>query len=148
MTKRILSTSTNKTKTMYKPLKTSQKLFKTLRSTPFLVLASLLTVGLAVGAPLVRADQFDDQINTLQAQNAEVDQLLASEKSQNDQLAAAQAEQNQLLSYNESQQAAYNAQIASNSSKISDLRRQQAIENAKYNIGNFKGDPNNGGYPR
>jgi surface antigen len=52
-----------------------------------------------------------------------------------------------LLSYNEGQQAAYNAQIASNSSKISDLRRQQAILNARYNIGDFKGDPNNGGYP-
>ncbi|MGH7240746.1 MAG: hypothetical protein ACREGB_00440, partial [Candidatus Saccharimonadales bacterium] len=84
---------------------------------------------------------------SLQAKKAEVDQLLASERSQNDQLAATQAQQNQLLAYNQSQQDAFNAQISSNSSKIADLRRQQAILNTQYNIGNFKGDPNNGGYP-
>jgi surface antigen len=256
---------------MHKKEKTSHKLIKRLRSTPILIVASLLTVGMAIATPLVaRADQFDDQINSLRQQNAdaqgvlsglqsqassyqdainqlqvqinaiqaaiaaneaqqallqqqiiddqkqiddqksvlandikttylsgqitpvemlatssnlsdyidkqqayavvqdkiqatvkqitelqkklqsqkaEVDQLLASQKSQNDQLAAAQQQQNDMLNYNEGQQAAYNAQIAANSGKISDLRRQQAIENAKYNIGNFRGDPNNGGYP-
>jgi surface antigen len=83
----------------------------------------------------------------LQLQKAQVDTLIASEKTQNDQLAADQAQQQALLNMNESQQAAYNAQIASNSSQIADLRRQQAIVNSRYNIGNFKGDPNNGGYP-
>ena len=83
----------------------------------------------------------------LQAQKAEVDQLLTSQKAQNDQLSATQGQQNQLLAYNQDQQNNYNAQINSNSSKIADLRKQQAILNAKYNIGNFKGDPNNGGYP-
>jgi surface antigen len=83
----------------------------------------------------------------LQAQKSQVDQLLASQRTQNDQLSAARAQQASLLAYNQDQQNAYNAQISSNSSKISDLRRQQALLNAKYNIGNFKGDANNGGYP-
>lgn len=84
---------------------------------------------------------------SLQAKKAEVDQLLESQRSQKEQLAAAQAKQNEMLAYNQGQQDAFNSQIASNSSRIADLRRQQAILNAKYNIGNFKGDPNNGGYP-
>jgi surface antigen len=84
---------------------------------------------------------------SLQAKKAEVDQLLESQRSQNQQLADAQAKQNEMLAYNEGQQSAFNAQIANNSSRIADLRRQQAILNAKYNIGNFKGDPGNGGYP-
>jgi len=84
---------------------------------------------------------------SLQAQKTQVDQLLASQKAQNEQLASAQAQQASLLAYNQDQQNAYNAQINSNSAQIADLRRQQAILNAKYNIGNFKGDPNNGGYP-
>lgn len=251
--------------------KTSRRIIKRLRSTPFLIVASLLTVGMALATPLVvRADQYDDQINALRQQNAaardvlsdlesqassyqdvinklqdqintiqaaiaaneaeqarlqaeiievqrqideqkailandvkttyisgqitpvemlatssnlseyidkqqayavvqdkiqatvkqitdlqnklqrqkaEVDQLLASEKAQNEQLAADKAKQDELLSYNEGQQAAYNAQISANNSRIGDLRRQQAIENARYNIGNFRGDPGNGGYP-
>jgi len=83
----------------------------------------------------------------LKLQKTQVDTLIASEKTQNDQLAADQAQQQALLNMNEGQQASYNAQIASNNSQISDLRRQQAIANSRYNIGNFKGDPGNGGYP-
>ncbi|HEX7632721.1 MAG TPA: CHAP domain-containing protein [Candidatus Saccharimonadales bacterium] len=83
----------------------------------------------------------------LQKQKSQLDQLVESEKQQNQQLASAQAAQQSLLSYNQSQQAAYNSQISANSSKIADLRKQQAILNARYNIGDFKGDPNNGGYP-
>ena len=84
---------------------------------------------------------------SLQMKKAEVDQLLVNQRAQNDQLSAAQAQQNQMLAYNEDQQNAYNAQINANSSKIADLRRQQILLNAKYNIGDFRGDPNNGGYP-
>jgi len=83
----------------------------------------------------------------LQKQKAQLDQLVNSEKQQNAQLASAQSKQQELLSYNQGQQDAYNSQIASNSSQIAELRREQAILNAKYNIGDFKGDPNNGGYP-
>ena len=267
---RILGFSIHKTKTMQKQHKNSKSFLLWLRKTPVLIVLSVLTVGLGVAAPLVRADQFDVQINALQQQNAdaqntlnglisqassyqdainqlqaqinaiqaaiaaneqqqaqlqqeiisdqqqidqekavlgndikttyisgqitpvemlatssslsdyidkqqayavvqdkiqatvqqitalqkklqsqkaEVDQLLVSQNAQNAQLGAAQNQQSQLLAYNEGQQSAFNSQIASNSSKIADLRRQQAILNAQYNIGNFRGDPGNGGYP-
>ena len=83
----------------------------------------------------------------LQTQKAQVDLLLASQKAQNEELSLAKNKQDELLAYNQGQQDAYNAQISSNSGRIAELRRQQAIENSRYNIGNFKGDPNNGGYP-
>ena len=83
----------------------------------------------------------------LQKQKIEVDLLLTSEKSQNDQLASAQAAQASLLAYNQSQQDNFNHQLSANSGAISDLRRQQIIENNRYNVGNFRGDPGNGGYP-
>ncbi|HXR49870.1 MAG TPA: CHAP domain-containing protein [Verrucomicrobiae bacterium] len=83
----------------------------------------------------------------LQRQKSDLDTLIASEKTQNDQLGADQAQQNQLLAYNEGQQSAYNQQISANSGQIAELRREQAVLNARYNIGNFKGDPGNGGYP-
>jgi surface antigen len=84
---------------------------------------------------------------SLQAKKAEIDQLLESQQAQNDQLTVTQQKQNEMLAYNEGQQNAFNSQISANSGKIADLRRQQAILNAKYNIGNFRGDPGNGGYP-
>lgn len=83
----------------------------------------------------------------LQQQKAELDVLIASEQQQRDQLAAAESKQQGLLNYTQDQQAAFNAGIANNRGKIGELRRQQALLNARYNIGNFKGDPNNGGYP-
>ncbi len=91
------------------------------------------------------------QIANLQQESkikkGEVDTLVTSEKSQNDQLGAAQAKQSQLLSYNEGQQNAYNQTINSNAAQMTELRRQQIIANNRYNIGDFKGDPGNGGYP-
>lgn len=83
----------------------------------------------------------------LQKQKTKLDELLASQKTQNDQLSAARNQQAQLLAYNEGQQAAYNSQITANQGQIAELRRLQIIANNRYNIGNFKGDPGNGGYP-
>ncbi len=83
----------------------------------------------------------------LASQKDEVEKLLVDQRSMNSQLAEQQGQQNYLLSLNQSQQDSLNTQIKTNNSQISDLRRQQAVENAKYNIGNMKGDPNNGGYP-
>ncbi len=83
----------------------------------------------------------------LQKQKADLDTLVASEKTQNDQLSAAEYQQSQMLAYNQGQQSAYNSQLAANSSQIAELRRQQIIANGRYNIGDFKGDPGNGGYP-
>ncbi len=83
----------------------------------------------------------------LQDQKQQVDDLLKDQKNQQAQLATAQGEQNQLLAYNQSQQDSYNHQISANVSQIAELRRQQAILNSRYNIGDFKGDPGHGGYP-
>ena len=83
----------------------------------------------------------------LQDQKQQVEDLLKDQKTQQNQLAVTQNQQDQLLSYNQGQQSQYNAQISANQSQIGDLRRQQAILNSQYNIGNFKGDPGNGGYP-
>lgn len=84
----------------------------------------------------------------LQTKNDEVEALLKDLKSQQNQLNSNKAEQAELLAYNQGQRDAFNSQISGNQAKIADLRRQQILLNGQYNIGNFKGDPNNGGYPR
>lgn len=98
-----------------------------------------------------KIDSSIKEIAALQAQllkqKAQLDQLLDSQRQQNAQLSSAQSQQQDLLNYNEGQQAAYNNQISANSSKIGDLRRQQAILNSRYNVGNFVGSADNGGYP-
>lgn len=83
----------------------------------------------------------------LQKQKSELDTLIASEQTQKSQLASDQSSQQQLLNLNQSQQASYNGQLNANSAQIAELRREQIIANNRYNIGDFKGDPNNGGYP-
>lgn len=83
----------------------------------------------------------------LQIQKGELDTLVASEQQQSAQLSSARYQQQQLLSYNQGQQNDYNSQISNNSGKIGELRRQQIIANTRYNVGNFKGDAGNGGYP-
>ncbi|HTH71963.1 MAG TPA: CHAP domain-containing protein [Candidatus Pristimantibacillus sp.] len=83
----------------------------------------------------------------LAQQKQEIDQLLADQQTQQSQLDANRAAQASLLNYNKSQQATFNSQISANKSKIADLRRQQAILNSQFNIGNMRGDPGNGGYP-
>lgn len=85
---------------------------------------------------------------SLQSKKAEVDQLLESQKSQNDELGAAQSKQSELLTYNQGQQDAYSSQIAANSSKIGELRRQQIIANARFSAGAPGTGPTcGGGYP-
>lgn len=84
----------------------------------------------------------------LQKQKDQVDQLLKQEQFQQSQLASAQAQQAQLLQYNLDQQASYNAQIASNSSKIAQLRAQQAAANSKLGTGLFSSGNCGGGYPQ
>jgi surface antigen/peptidoglycan hydrolase CwlO-like protein len=85
----------------------------------------------------------------LQGKKQEVDQLVASEKAQNDQLGSAKAQQDQLLAYNQGQQDAYNSQISSNSSQISSLRRQQLAANSRFIGGGSPGSGPTcgGGYP-
>lgn len=63
-------------------------------------------------------------------------------------VASQQAEQARILALNEAQQADLDSQIKANSSKIADLRKQQAAENARL-FGNRipAGIPGGGGYP-
>lgn len=84
---------------------------------------------------------------TLKKQKAELDILVESQKQQNAQLASARGQQAELLSYNESQQAGYNNQIASNSSKISELRQAQIRANARFIGAAGNGPACGGGYP-
>jgi surface antigen/cell division protein FtsB len=84
----------------------------------------------------------------LQGQKQAVEQSLKAQQDEQTQLAQTETQQSQMLAYTEGQKAAYNAQISTNQSKIADLRHQQAIANARYNIGSaLSGDPNHGGYP-
>lgn len=85
----------------------------------------------------------------LQSTKREVDQLVASEQSQNNQLTSDQNQQNQLLAYNQGQQDAYNSQIANNSSQIASLRKQQLAANARFIGGGAPGTGPTcgGGYP-
>jgi surface antigen len=83
----------------------------------------------------------------LQKQKSELDTLIASQQQQNAQLASAQSQEQQLLSYNQGQQAAYNAQIASNSSQIASLRRAQIAANARFTGAPGTGPACGGGYP-
>lgn len=87
------------------------------------------------------------QQEQLKKQKAELDVLVSTQKQQNDQLASARSQQQQLLSYNQGQQDAYNGQIASNNSQISELRRQQIAANSRFIGGAGTGAACGGGYP-
>jgi len=83
----------------------------------------------------------------LQGEKEQVEQLLKDLQTQQTLIDNNRQQQAQLLAFNQGQQDAYNSQISANKTKIGELRRLQAIENSRFNIGNMRGDPNNGGYP-
>lgn len=91
-----------------------------------------------------------ERINALKAQLAsqreQVQQLLKDQQAMQSNLNDQKAENNRLLSLNAQQQADYDKQIKDNNSSISALKRQQALENARYNVGqvSYSGT---GGYP-
>lgn len=86
--------------------------------------------------------------NDLKQKKVQIDQLLESQRAQEAQLAADRRQQADMLAYTESQKASFNNQIAANSSRIADLRRQQIIANSRYNIGPAgTGVACGGGYP-
>ena len=66
----------------------------------------------------------------LQSQKLQVAGLISTEQTQNVQLTSAENQQQQLLSYNQAQQAAYNAQIATDNSNISQLTAQLTALNS------------------
>lgn len=84
----------------------------------------------------------------LNAQKEEVDRLLKEQTTLQQQISAQKAEQNRLLNFNQAEQAEYNQQIKDNKSKISDLKRQQVLENIKlFGGGSQPGIPGGGNYP-
>lgn len=93
-------------------------------------------------------DKITELKDKLQQQQQQLQAYIKDQQAQQDQLAASESKQSQLLAYTEGQKSAYDQQIKSNQSKIADLRKQQAILNSRYNIGApLAGDPNHGGYP-
>ncbi len=86
--------------------------------------------------------------NQLKQKKLQIDQLLADQRAQEAQLAADRRQQADMLAYTEAQKNEFTAQIASNSSRIADLRRQQVVANSRYSIGAPGAGVNcGGGYP-
>lgn len=83
----------------------------------------------------------------LQQQQAQVEQLLKTQQVQRDQLASDENQQQQLLSYNEGQQSAYNQQIQTNKSALSQLYAKQAAIIAASFGGSGIHYGGTGGYP-
>lgn len=83
----------------------------------------------------------------LQTKKTQVEQLLAEQTDQQNQLAGTQAKQYAMLHYNEKEQADFNAQIKANSAQIIQLRAAQAAANKTLGGGVIAGDPGHGGYP-
>lgn len=82
----------------------------------------------------------------LTAKKAEVERLIKEKKLLQNQIASQKAEQRHLLNLNESQQDGINKEIKDNFAKIAELKRQQAIENARL-FGGTGGQLGGGGYP-
>lgn len=91
-----------------------------------------------------------NKINTLKAQletqKTEVDRLVKDQQTMQGQLSAQRAENSRLLSLNQGQQSQLEQTMRDNSTKITALQRQQAIENARGNIGAVQVG-GTGGYP-
>lgn len=84
----------------------------------------------------------------LETKQRELQALIAEQEKQRSDLAATQAQQSQMLAYTEGQKAAFDQATKNNNKKIAELRRQQAIENARL-FGSSPGTGINcgGGYP-
>jgi surface antigen/cell division protein FtsB len=86
--------------------------------------------------------------NELRTQKAMHEKLLTDQEHMQQQLTAQRAETNRLLSLNEGQRSEIENQISQNNQKISQLRQQQASENARFFSGGVPaGVPGGGGYP-
>jgi len=84
----------------------------------------------------------------LKQQQEELVRLIAEQKTLQSQLQAQKSEQDRLLNLNESQRSALNSEIKANFSRISDLKRQQILENSRFfTSGVPAGSSRGGGYP-
>lgn len=82
----------------------------------------------------------------LKTKKDEVERLIKEQQALQNQVASQKAEQNRLLGLNQAEQALTDQQIKDNYAKITELKRQQAIENAK-RFGGGVGIAGGGGYP-
>lgn len=87
-----------------------------------------LSVQDKIQATMERINQLKTALDN---QKKEIEQRLADQTNMQNELAGQRAEQTRLLAMNEAQRSVLNAEIGANSSKINELRRQQAIENAR-----------------
>ncbi len=82
----------------------------------------------------------------LQTKKEEVEKIIKQQEQLRAAAAVQKAEQDRLLGFNKSQQAEFNNQISSRRDRINELKRQQAIENARL-FGGGGGMLGGGGYP-
>ena len=91
-----------------------------------------------------------DRINALKAemeqQKIVIDKLLVDQEAMQAEINAQRAENARLLSLNQAQQAAVDRDIRNANGRITELRRQQAAENAKHFVGGVK-TSGSGSYP-
>lgn len=84
----------------------------------------------------------------LKDQQEQLTELINQQLTLQEQIAAQKGEQDRLLGLNVQERNALDSQMKANFSKISELRRQQAIANAQLGgAGLIAGDPGHGGYP-
>lgn len=96
----------------------------------------------------VTIDKINELKQRLQGQKLQVERLIKEQEAQRSQLAEDRAKQASMLAYTEGQKSAYEQQIKANKGRIAELRRQQAIENARLFGGTIGTGVNcGGGYP-
>lgn len=83
----------------------------------------------------------------LSEQKNQTEQLLKEQEVLRSQLAYNRNQQAELLAYTQAQKAQFQRNIKENTAKINELRRQQALANARNSIGGRVGNPSNGYYP-
>lgn len=84
----------------------------------------------------------------LDLQKTNLERMIADQQDMRNTVAAQQAEQARLLAMNQAQQDELNSQIKDNNAKVADLRKQQALENARLSGGKIPaGVAGGGGYP-
>lgn len=93
-------------------------------------------------------DKITQLKHEMNAQRESLEITIKDQQNVKNQVAAQQGEQMHLLSLNQQQQNDLNNTIKNNTSKIAELRKQQAAENARIFGGTVpKGIPGGGGYP-
>ncbi len=83
----------------------------------------------------------------LAAQQKQLQDVIENLRGMKQQLDAQKAEQSRLLSLNKQQRAKLDSEMRANSTKIDELRRQQAIENARLFGNGMQNVPDTTGYP-